>query len=285
VTARINGREFVIADSYVPPLQKRSLVVNYPIGDDFDGYITSDVIVDYDNIFRAQHHPKRKNVSFRRQIKTKTLSNVSMEDVECRLIGHSVEDGVNNFVVELTDHSVRGMSKRHAVHVGVYAHPTNVEPILDDAVAIVTADDFSEIAGQRKAYATVRVAGIKEPVRAYLSTHIFNSQLPADFESYVENRSGSNNPHYITLLPHNDPTVVERIMKDGRKDRTSFLVKEEDNGLRISGLKKDSYLRVYDMNGLLLFNKNDVDSEVFVPLKPHNVYLISDGKEILKYAF
>ena len=286
VTARINGREFVIADSYVPPLQKRSLVVNYPIGDDFDGYITSDVIVDYDNIFRAQHHPKRKNVSFRRQIKTKTLSNVSMEDVECQLIGHSVEDGVNNFVVELTDHSVRGMSKRHAVHVGVYAHPTNVEPILDDAVAIVTADDFSEIAGQRKAYATVRVAGIKEPVRAYVSTHVFNTIVTDNlFEDYVENRHARDNAHYITLLPHNDPTIVERIMKDEDNKMVSFFVKAEDNGLRISGLKKGTHLRIYGVNGIMLFNKADVDNEVFVPLKSNNVYLISDGKEILKYAF
>lgn len=285
VTAKVNGTEFVIADSYVPPLQKRTFVVNYPIGEHFDGYISSDVIVDYDNVFRTNVHPKRRNVSFRRQIKSKTLTNVSMEDVECHLVGHSVVDGVNNFVVELIDRSVRGLSKRNVVHVGIYAHPTNLQPILDDAETIVTTDDFSEIGGMRKAYVTVKVKDIKEPVRAYLSTHIFNSQLPADIESYVENRSGSNNPHYITLLPHNDPTVVERIMKDGGKDRTSFLVKEEDNGLRISGLKKDSYLRVYDMNGLLLFNKNDVDSEVFVPLKPHNVYLISDGKEILKYAF
>ena len=285
VTAKVNGSEFVIADSYVPPLQKRSFVVNYPITDDFDGYISSDVTVDFDNVFRAQYHPKRKNISFRRQVKSKTLTNVSMEDVECHLVGHSVVDGVNNFVVELIDHSVRGLSERNVVHVGIYAHPTNLQPILDDAETIVTTDDFSEIGGLRKAYVTVKVRDIKEPVRAYLSTHIFNTQLPEDIDGYVENRSGANNPHYITLLPHNDPTVVERIMKDGGKDKVSFLVKDEDNGLRISGLKKGSHLRVYGVNGLLLFSKNDVDGEAFVPLKSNNVYLISNGKEILKYAF
>ena len=222
VTARVNGSEFVITDSYVPPLQMRSFVVNYPISDDFDGYISSDVIVDYDNVFRAEHHPKRKNVSFRRQLKSKELTNVSMEDVECRLIGHSVEDGVNNFVVELIDHSVRGLSPRNTVHVGIYAHPTNVEPLLDDAETIVTADDFSEIGGQRKAYATVRVADIKAPLRAYVSTHIFTTSESEDLlDSYVENRSARDNFYYITLLPHNDPTIVEQIMKDGGQSKAT----------------------------------------------------------------
>ena len=286
VTAKVNDSEFVIADSYVPPLQKRSFVVNYPISNDFDGYISSDVIVDYDNVFRAEYHPKRKNVSFRRQVKSKTLTNVSVEDVECRLIGHCVEDGVNNFVVELIDHSVRGLSPRNAVHVGIYAHPTNIEPLLDEAETIVTAEDFSEIGGQRKAYATVRVTDVKAPLRAYVSTHIFNTSESEDLlDSYVENRSARDNSYYITLLPHNDPTIVEQIMKDGGQSKASFLVKAEAGGLRISGLKKGTHLRIYGVNGIMLFNKADVDNEVFVPLKSNNVYLISDGKEILKYAF
>ena len=286
VTARVNGSEFVIADSYVPPLQMRSFVVNYPISDDFDGYISSDVIVDYDNVFRAEHHPKRKNVSFRRQLKSKELTNVSMEDVECRLIGHSVEDGVNNFVVELIDHSVRGLSPRNTVHVGIYAHPTNVEPLLDDAETIVTADDFSEIGGQRKAYATVRVADIKAPLRAYVSTHIFTTSESEDLlDSYVENRSARDNFYYITLLPHNDPTIVEQIMKDGGQSKASFLVKAEDGGLRISGLKKGAHVRVYGVNGLQVYSKKNADKEVFVPLKSRAIYLISDGKDVLKYAF
>ena len=286
VKAIINGSEFVIADSYVPPLQMRSFVVNYPISNDFDGYISSDVIVDYDNVFRAEHHPKLRNVSFRRQIKSKELTNVSIEDVECRLIGHSVEDGVNNFVVELIDHSVRGLSPRNTIHVGIYAHPTNVEPLLDDAETIVTTDDFSEIGGQRKAYATVRVADIKEPVRAYVSTHIFNTSESNDLlDSYVENRSARDNSYYITLLPHNDPTVVEQIMKDGVQSKVSFLVKAEAGGLRISGLKKGAHLRVYGVNGLQVYNNKNADKEVFVPLKSRAIYLISDGKDVLKFAF
>ena len=286
VTAHVNGSEFVIADSYVPPLQRRSFVVNFPISNDFDGYITSDVAVDYDNVFRAEHHPKRRNLSFRRQVKSKTLDNVSMEDVECRLVGHSVVDGVNNFVVELIDHSVRGLSPRNAVHVGIYAHPTNLEPILDEAETVVTSDDFSEIGGQRKAYVTVRVSGVNEPLRAYLSTHIFTTIEGEDFfDSYVENRSMRFNAHYITLLPHNDPTVVEQILRDGVKGKASFVVKAEDGGLRVSGLKKGTHLRIYGVNGVQLYSNKNADREVFVPLKSHAVYLVSDGKDVQKFAF
>jgi hypothetical protein len=209
-----------------------------------------------------------------------------MEDVECRLVGHSVVDGVNIFVVELIDHSVRSLSPRNAVHVGIYAHPTNLEPILDEAETVVTSDDFSEIGGQRKAYVTVRVSGVNEPLRAYLSTHIFTTIEGEDFfDSYVENRSMRSNAHYITLLPHNDPTVVEQILRDGVKGKSSFVVKADDGGLRVSGLKKGTHLRIYGVNGVQLYSNKNADREVFVPLKSHAVYLVSDGKDVQKFAF
>ena len=284
-TATINGTQFEIADSYVPPLQSRSFVVNYPIGDDFDGYISSDVAVVYDNVFQSQYHPLRKNVSFRRQVKSKEKVNIGMEDIEYNLIGHSVENGVNNFVVELIDRSVRGLNARNAVHVGIYAHPTNVEPILDDAETIVTASDFMEIGGQCKAYATVKVARVSEPIRAYLNTHIYNSEQSTLEAAHVDNRSGLDNAHYITLLPHNDPTVVEQIVKDGGSYNVSFVVKKENGGLRISSLEHGSHLRVYGINGVQLFDRQNAEGEVFVPLKEHQLYIISNGKELLKFAF
>ena len=283
VTANINDSEFVIADSYVPPLQVRNFVVNYPISNDFDGYISSDVAVVYDNIFRTDHHPTSRGVSFRRQAKSMTLTNVSMEDIECKLIGHSVENGVNNFVVELIDHSVRGLSPRNVVQVGIFAHSSLTEPLLDDAMNIVTAEDFSEIGGLRKAYTTVKVAGIQEPIRAYLNAHVFSKEeFENPEETHIMNKC-DNNAHYITLLPHSDPTVVEQILRDGKPSKVSFTVKDADGGIRISDLKKGSHLRIFTVSGLQVYNKKDTGSEVFVPLKANTLYLISDGSEILKY--
>ena len=282
VTATINESEFVIADSYVPPLQKRTFVVNYPISDTFDGYITSNVTVDYDNVFKTNVHPVRRS-SMRRQMKSKPMTNVGMEDIECRLIGHSVEDGVNNFVVELIDHSVRGMSPRNVVLVGIFAHSSLMEPLLDDGISVVTSDDFSEIGGQRKAYTTVKVAGIREPLRAYLNAHVFSKDDSEGPEvAHVMNKNG-NNAHYITLLPHHDPTAVEQIVKGGTAHNVSFTVKEADGGVRISDLRKGSHLRIFTVNGFQVYNKKNTATEVFVPLKANTIYLISDGSEILKY--
>ena len=282
VKASINNTEFDIADSYVPPLQKRTFVVNYPIGDSFDGYISNDVVVDYDNVFKTVVHPTR-GMSMRRQAKSKQITNVGMEDIECHLIGHSVENGVNNFVVELIDHSVRGMSPRNVALVGIFAHPSLMEPLLDDAVSIVTAEDFSEIGGQRKAYTTVKVSGINEPIRAYLNVQVFSADNSDGPEaSHIQNKS-RNNAHYITLLPHSDPTIVEQILSNGKMNNVSFNVQEADGGVRISHLKKGAHLRVFTVNGVQVYNKKDSETEVFVPLKANAIYLISDGSEVLKY--
>ena len=102
---------------------------------------------------------------------------------------------------------------------------------------------------------------------------------------YVENRSARGNAYYITLLPHNDPTVIEQIKKDGGQSKASFQVKAEAGGLRISGLKQGTHLRVYGVNGIQVYSKKNADKEVFVPLKSGAVYMISDGKDVLKFAF
>ncbi len=283
VTATINNQVFAVEDSYVPPLQKRTFVVNYPIDDNFDGYISSDVTVDYENVFRANIHPIRRKVSLLQQEKSIKVNNVGLEDIECRLIGHSVEDGVNNFVVELIDHSVRGLSPRNAIHVGIYPHSSVKVPIIDSAENTITADDFSEIGGLRKAYTTLKVSGIGEPLRAYLNVNVFNNDPVDEQDTKRDVLNKRNNAHYITLLPHNDPTVVKQIIRDGQTNHVSFAVKDTDGGIRINGLRKGAHLRIYTVNGLQVYNKKDTAGEVFVPLKANTIYIISDGSEILKY--
>ena len=282
VTANINDREFVVEDSYVPPLQKRTFVVNYPIGDSFDGYITSNVTVDYDNVFKTSVHPIRRT-NMRRQMKSKPTAHAAMEDIECRLVGHSVENGVNNFVVELIDHSVRGMSPRNVVQVGLFAHSTLMEPLLDNGYNLVKAEDFTEIGGVRKAYTTVKAAGISEPVRAYLNAHVFHVENADDWEVEPVLNKSRNNAHYVTLLPHSDPAVVEQIVKGNTAHDVSFTVRDADGGVRISDLRKGAHLRIFTVNGVQVYNRKNSDTEVFVPLKPGAIYLICDGNEILKY--
>ena len=286
VTATINDQDFDIDDSYVAPLRQQTFVVQYPINEDFDGYLSSHVTVEYENMFRAKNHPKMRAMSFLKQTKEQATSHVDAENIECRLIGHSVEDGANTFVVELIDHSLHGLKNRNGIHVGIYPHPTFFIPVCDEAEITVTAEDFNDYGGVRKAYATVTVPGVKETTSAYLTTHLYDMWSNADeTESYVSNMKGFHNDHYVTLLPAADVNSVKQIMADENKNGSKVHVEHADGGVRVSGLETGT-LRIFSAGGYLVY-KRDIanEQEVFIPLKNHDVYLLSSGKEIHKFSY
>lgn len=283
----INGKEFELDDTYVAPSHNRKFVVQYPIDENFDGYLSTQVIVDYENVFRAQNHPTSRNISFRHQLQSMPANYVGVENVECELVGHSVENGTNYFVVELTDHSPRGLNCDVAVRVGIYPHVMIDEPINDESEVIVTADDFSEYAGQRKAIVTVKVPGIVESAKAYLNVHVFNLELNSISRerAAVPNVPLVENAHYVTLLPDEDPTVIEQIKRDIAANGSLINVVKEDNGLRVSGLTPGDRLRVFASNGIMVYSCSPEGGEVFVPIKRHDVYLLSTAKESRKFSF
>lgn len=284
VTATINGEDFPIENSFVAPMQKRTFVVQYPLHEGFDGYITNAVTVEYANVFKTQQHPRRKNVSLRRQTKfSSTPHHVDLENIELRLVRHNIEDGVNSFVVELIDHSLYGLKNRNAIRVGLYPHPTIVVPLSDEAETIVTANDFQDYGGVRKAYATVTIGGVKDQTHAYLTTHLFDQNNTSDLDiTHVTNYSGSSNAHAVSLLPHHDPSVIRQLQQDDRHTRVQL--KRTDGGVIIIN-QFPTHLRVFTSSGMLVFSKKTADSSVFVPLKPGDTYLISTGDEVVKYAY
>ena len=287
VTATINGMEFPIADSFVAPMQKRIFVVQYPLDDSFDGYITNAVTVEYANALRMQQHPRRRNVSMRRQTKSSgKAQHVDMENIELRLIRHNVEDGVNNFIVELTDHSLYGLKANNTIHVGLYPHPSIVVPVSDEAETIVTAADFEDYGGVRKAYATVSISGVHEQAHAYLTTHLYDKTGSDDIAvTHVNNYSGSNNSHYVALLPADTPTAIQQLRQNPER-RTTVSVTKTDEGLRVAGLPQDGHLRVFNSAGIICFSKKTATAtELFVPLRQHDTYLFSTGREVVKVSF
>ena len=136
VTAIINGESHVIEEAYVKPYDTKEFVVLYPITDDFDGHISSQVTVDYLNSFQAQAHPRNKARSFHRQASTVKNTRVTMEDVECNVVSQSIENGKNIILVELIDHA--SLTKDMTAIVGVYPHPDSFEA-LDNAKYVVFA--------------------------------------------------------------------------------------------------------------------------------------------------
>ena len=287
VTADINGVVFDIPDSYVAPLQKRTFVVQYPIPEDFDGYITNAVTVDFDNVFGAQYHPRRRNINMRRQTKSVAEpQRIAIEDVSLRLMRHTVGDNVNTYLVELTDNSPAGLKAGNAIHVGLYPHPSIIVPVSDQAETIVTAADFTDYGGRRVAYATVTLPGVNAQAHAYLTAHIFDTTRTDDDGQHpqVLNNSAEDNAHYVALLPHHNPDVI-RELREQPSAHTRVRITTADNGITLHRLSAGAHVRVFNAQGILIYSKKTSDTELFVPLTHHDTYLISTGSEILKMTF
>ena len=288
VIATVNDEEFEIADSYVAPCHERTFVVKYPIGDDFSGYLSTTATVEYDNLFQVSHHPKRKAMSFRRQVKMAPAAYVGYEEVDCRLVGQSVEDGVNTFVVELTDRSSRGLNSNEIIHLGVYPHPGIMEPVSSEAEVVVLPSDFEDCGGIRRTYATVKVPGVRQATRAYLNIYVTNQTFMGAGRSekdLIPNVYENENAHYVTLLPAADPSDIERVSEDMAKRKSAISVKAEEQGVRVCGLKKGDRLRIFASNGILVYSCVATSREQVVPIKRHDVYLVSSGQDILKFNF
>lgn len=276
VTATINGQDFVIPNSFVAPLRQQTFTVDYPVTDSFDGYIRSAVEVTYDNMFRVQRHPRR-GTSLRVQRSAQQSDYINMEDVECRLIGHTVEDGVNSLLVEVIDHTTRGLGQHNVVKVGVYPHPGLTEPLNDQAETSVTADDFVDMGGVRKAYVTVDVPGIMESTTGYLNLHIMNDTID------VDNLRANENTHYVTLLPAEEPTAIEQMrLQDVNHTLTC---QRQQGGLLASGLKAGDTLRVFSADGYLVYRATATGSDLSVPLSVRGVYLLSTVDDTIKYNY
>ena len=292
VTATINGMEFEIPDSYLAPMQTRTFVVQYPLDDSFDGYITNSVSVEYLNTFRAQNHPKRKAQSFIRQTKSREKpDHVDLESIELKLVRHGVKDETNYYVVEVIDHSLYGLKSNNKIAVGLYPHPSIIVPLADEAVVTLTADDFEDYGGVRKAYATVQISGVKMQTDAYLTTHLFDDTYVGDSPTdddfahgHVANYFGSQNAYHIALLPHENPTAIRAMREDRAKD-IHIKLEPAEGGVNVRGLEKGDHLRVFNSSGMIIYSKKYDGPERFVPLRQRDIYLISTGREVVKYSY
>lgn len=293
VTAFINGKEFSINNSSIQPLSIKELIVNYPIDDSFDGYLQTSLTVDYDNVFHSTRHALCKQRSLVSQATNPVKARVGMEDVELRLIGQEIENGVNTFGVELIDRSINGLRADNEIHVGLYATSTPSSLLATEAETIVKASDFVEIGGVRKAYAKVQIDGIVETTNALLNMFIVDMTGNED-EMYtiVDNARAYDNAHYVYLQPSNDPTDIDPVKFNETKANLNIKITEEEGGVRISGLPtgvdkegREYRVRIFNSAGMGMYNKPSLTETIFVPLNHHDVYLLSTGEDVLKFKF
>lgn len=285
VTAVINGENYPIADAYVKPFNRQEFVVNYPIDDNFDGYISSQVIVEYLNTFKAQAHPRRAAMNFRRMVSSTKTDRVTLEDIECNVVSHRVEDGKNIFVVELIDHA--NLHEDMIAYVGVFPHPNDLEPLSMNAWQAFYTDNFTEIGGIRKAYATLEVEGITEPIQAYVNCHLLDTQAANTKSALaaVRNARALDTPTLVNLFPVEDPATIIRNAVVEQPEGHKAAITTLDKGVRIDGLTAGHTLRIFSSEGFCVFKKDTTSSTISVPLKHHNVYLLSTGEEIFKFRY
>ena len=161
--------------------------------------------------------------------------------------------------------------------VGIYPHPGFTEPINDEAETVVTADDFFDFGGVRKAFASVDVPGIMESTNAYLNIHVVNG------DNDVPNLRDDENTHYVTLLPAETIVGIEQLRL--QEQPHALHIERQESGLIVSGLKSGDTLRVFSAEGLLVYSAKATKTSMFVPLSAHGVYLLGTTEEIMKYSY
>ena len=135
-----------------------------------------------------------------------------------------------------------------------------------------------------------------ETTDAYLSAHIYDTKQAAGQNPLVNNASYSDNIHYVILQPSNDPTAINPVRFDEQKARLNIRITNEEGGVRISGLPvrqalsaegeaEGTRVRVFNSAGMAIYSEPSTAETIFVPLKQHDVYVLSTGKDILKFKF
>lgn len=304
VEANINGQKFVIPDSYVAPRKKRNFTVQYPIDDNFDGYISSTVDVVYNNIFRHNVSRRRGAKSNVRQRSASILDRVSVGEVDCNVMSQTIEDGTNTFLVELND--LTGLRSDMGVCVGIYGHPNGTEPYTNEAEVIVPASEFVQMADARKAYATVSVSGITEPVKAYVNARVVEqddhnsarrrsknlyrvSTRRSEWTGVASRQSAqmSCNASAVNLFPSDEPEDIQRIdpVKIGAENGHRISISNVDGGVILSGLVSGEQIRIFNADGMAIFNKIADGSTMMAPLHIPGVYMLCSESETYKFRF
>ena len=285
VHVNINGQNFDVENGTVAPRRAKTFVVQYPISDDFDGYISSSVSVDYNNVFSARRHPRHLAKSYVGETKQKPTHHIVYEQIEARLVSRYIEEGLNTFVVELIDHG--NLHDDIGIHVGIYAKPSVTDPVADAAEVVMRSTDFVEVAGQRKAWAVVSIGGIAEPTTAYIDCHLFDlfrTDQNGD-EVVVKNTFIGGSAHCVQLFPTDDPEVLTRILSAQTTAKHNVTITQRDGGVTLSGLTEGETVRVFSLDGRTVCRKEATASTLFVPLRQQGTYVLSAGQEVFKFQY
>ena len=137
----------------------------------------------------------------------------------------------------------------------------------------------------RKAYATVYVSGITEIIDGFIYPTIIKMKTTDDL-TIIENATAGRNASAVTLFPSDDPTYLDALRYGRAEAKHHTLVERYNGGIRLSGIQDGSNVRVFNINGYLVYNEpKSAGTTLNVPLSTSGVYIISTGNEIFKYGY
>ena len=287
-----------VTDLYIAPNDKETITLLYPVTADFNGVILpKDISAEYENVFKASYS-KRRGASLHRTVKPNEDNECELargyEDISCQLVNHVVEGNTNTFEIEVTDHSLNGLLDNHVVYVGIYPGPCYNIPLCDTAEQTLTASDFQEVAGERKAYVTLTVQNAEETTWCYANAFIYDQRLLDISEDVVDesirvvsNLSAEDCLIGVNLVPteEDEVTGLPVVKKDDAHQR-HITVTREAGGFRLSGLTNDDgHVRIFDTKATPVYSSVVSAGTMFVPITQHGIYLISTNSEVFKYNY
>lgn len=289
VTLHMNNQSIEVEDAFVPPFQTRYFIVSYKIHDDFNGYISSNVRVTYENVLKAAYNAKRRASNlFSTQGKLLALNNV---DTEMRLLSQHVDnEGNNTFVVEISNFSKMKFRDNQSVMLAIYDSPRlNSDNLVCQQVLIPTSE-FTPFMDYQKLTATITVPNVRNQSAGVLVATIVDNSLGAEADKLVfDEKERGDNYQNVTLYATGTPTYIDGVRADLRADkqmngkRISLTYKAE--GIMVSGLNDGETVRLLNVDGVELRAVKAKGPEMFIPINRHSFFILNTTDESLKFLF
>ena len=166
-------------------------------------------------------------------------------------------------------------------------------PICSTAEVLLKANDFISMGGERKAVAVLTVDGLTEAQDVELRARVYNDKVLAALgseeddirDAIVDNLSWQENQRIITLLPVelDDVTGMPVVTDEQREHRIH--VETTSDGIWVSGLEDGDHVRIFDAGARPCYQNRQPGSRLFVPIQEHGVYLLTAGKDVVKFIF
>ena len=289
VTAYLNNQTIEVEDAFIPPFQTKYFILSYLMDDDFNGYISSKVDVEYENIFKSTFNSRRKVSNLRSTMtKVTTVNNV---DTEMKVLSQSVDDkGNNTLVVEVVNNSKVKLRSDQSILVAVLDNPRLSEESLMTKMVKIPASEMRDYGTYQKLVTTITVPSVKNDVQAVVAATVVPESAQSVAEMNIYREINPNDSYqYVTLHESGTPTYIDGVRADLRADkqmrgkRIAFTYKE--NGIQVCGLNKGETIRLYDIDGKELFARKANGSEMFVPINRHAFFVLNANDESIKFLF